>query len=201
MLDDLERVCLRVEHPLVQADDLVGGEEEVEVLHRLRQPEALHGVVLHRHRLAHILDPRVPPRGDPAVLLEALEDLPAPLAEDVVARAPPHDGEALHSLRPQQVVVRPADHVAVLRKVVHLSAKSRGLHLVELVAGAHNLARHLHVLVRLLGHVRGPQRQHTRHEAREVVHLPVKPSVFALCHVGIPARGAVLHELVDHLVH
>ena len=50
---------LGVEDPLVEGEEGVGGEDEVEVLERLRQPEALHRVVLQRRVLVHVLQAHV----------------------------------------------------------------------------------------------------------------------------------------------
>jgi hypothetical protein len=43
----LERMGLRVEHPLIQANDVWLREEQVVVLERLGEPEALHLVLEH----------------------------------------------------------------------------------------------------------------------------------------------------------
>eukprot|EP00959_Pyramimonas_sp_CCMP1952_P339330 7106889-Pyramimonas_sp.AAC.1 len=59
-LEDAHGVRLRVEDPLVHGDVARVVEEQVEVLERLRQEEALHGVVLHRARLPHIPQASVP---------------------------------------------------------------------------------------------------------------------------------------------
>lgn len=112
---------------LVQGQQVVISKQEVEVLERLPEPEALHVVPPRNRHIPDVLRSGDSVRGTPyslalpsddhthldagvpacwhaGVLLERPEHLPPPLPVDRVAREAPHVEERLHRLRPQQVV-------------------------------------------------------------------------------------------------
>eukprot|EP00952_Eustigmatos_sp_NYUAD-ZCMA_P012796 51222-Eustigmatos_ZCMA.PRE.1 len=83
---------------------LVIGEQQVEVLQRLPQPKALHLVDSGRVDILHILQARIPPSGNPGIPFERLEDLPPPFSCLLLTGDLVHVEEALHCLRPKDVV-------------------------------------------------------------------------------------------------
>jgi hypothetical protein len=98
-----------------------------------------------QHRLSeahptHVLQPSVA-RGRPALLLERLEDVPAPLPVDGVLRFAPQVEERLYCLWPPNVVGVPHLEIPPLVEEVVLAAQLAGLALVELVTGGANLRR------------------------------------------------------------
>lgn len=98
-----------------------------------------------QHRLSeayptHVLQPGVA-RGRSALLLERLEDVPAPLPVDGVLRFAPQVEERLYRLWPPDVVGVPHLKIPPLVEVVVLAAQLAGLALVELVTGGANLRR------------------------------------------------------------
>ena len=101
-----QEVGLGVDDVLVQRDQVgLVAEEQEEVLEGLAQEEALHlvaeGGLL---RVLDVADGRVAPAGDLGVLLEGLEDVPAPLPVDGVLGDAVQVEEALDGLRPEEVV-------------------------------------------------------------------------------------------------
>jgi len=88
---------LGVEHPLVEADDVGLGEQEVKVLERLGQPEALHAVLEPGRVGRHVGDGAVAHLGA-RVLDDGLEHAPALFLPRRVARDAVHVPDRLDRL-------------------------------------------------------------------------------------------------------
>ncbi len=99
-------MSLGIEDPLVEIEVLVVLEQQVKVLERLGQEEALHLVawtrVLH---VGHVVDGRVAARVDTRVLFERGEYAPAVLAVLGLLGDLPQVVERLDRLGPEQVVL------------------------------------------------------------------------------------------------
>lgn len=80
---------LSVEDPFVQAHDPRLTEQQVEIFERLREPEALHGVIQVWRSLRHVVDGRVPVWCF-GVLVDGFEHAPAGFAPVAVT------GDAVH---------------------------------------------------------------------------------------------------------
>ena len=70
---------LRIQHPLIQIHNVLLTEQQIEVLHRLRQPKTLHIIGEHRILLRHIVDRRIPVFGG-GMFVYGFEHLPADFA-------------------------------------------------------------------------------------------------------------------------
>lgn len=95
---DGQRMCLRIEDPLLEREEVVIGEDEVEVLERLREEEGLLRVVLAGGYGHDVVNARVAAPGA-AVPVEGLRRRPGVLPIAVVVRQAPHHKVALNHLR------------------------------------------------------------------------------------------------------
>ena len=86
-------------------------EQQVEILGRLRQEEALHPVLQRVGQ--HVLDGGVP-AGCPGGVLDGAEDVEAGVYEPGVARGAVQVHDALYQLRPQRVTLPVSRHTSCL---------------------------------------------------------------------------------------
>lgn len=79
----LKRMCLSIQHPFIQADNIRRRIQEIEVLERLREPETLHLIHVARDLGVDVVDGRVAEfrRGGSD---DGLEHLPALVLPDLV---------------------------------------------------------------------------------------------------------------------
>mmetsp|Transcript_6149 Transcript_6149/g.24793 ORF Transcript_6149/g.24793 Transcript_6149/m.24793 type:complete len:276 (-) Transcript_6149:620-1447(-) len=189
-LSDLaERVCLSVENIVVQGNDVVVGEDEVEILERLGEEEALHCVVVVRVHVVHVTEARVAVI-QAAVLLDVLVRLPGVVAEALVVRRAPEHKVTLDHLRAKEVVLstRRNDELASVGELEHLWADASGGAVVGLVAGGGDLGAHVQLLASIAdGMLVGAKCEHAAREAGEMLHL--------LLYLSAPSNLA--HELVS----
>ena len=207
---------LGVEYPLVKVEVLVGVvlEQQVEVLERLGQEEALHLVLWpHIVHIGHVVHGRVAARVDARILLERLEYAPAVLLVLLLLGDLVQVVERLDRLGPQQVVSIGVTHIHVdrgRRKAIELHnlRTEAGRHqLVHLVAGLGELLGQLHELVDLGARkrpialqVHGAECQVARQEAHQVVHLGTERVGDELAHeCEVVGSGVADEALADAL--
>ena len=75
----MARSHLGIEDVLIQRKDIIVREEKEQILQGLGQEERLHPILVYRRNLIHVSDSCVTSRRHLTVLLESLEDMPAPL--------------------------------------------------------------------------------------------------------------------------
>mmetsp|Transcript_9603 Transcript_9603/g.16575 ORF Transcript_9603/g.16575 Transcript_9603/m.16575 type:complete len:344 (-) Transcript_9603:474-1505(-) len=187
---------LGVEHPLVEREGGVVVKEEVEVLEGLGEEEGLHVVVpqlVERVAAGDIVQARVAAAWDAAHALEGEKYVPAPVAVLLVVGQPPHHKQALHHLRPQQIVLGAGIHykVAPSLHTHYLRGETSGC-VVEAVARLGELLGEAQV-VAALGDVLGSERHRPRQEAHQMVHLGLWDSGLELLHIQV-SRGRGPHE-------
>ena len=97
-----KRVRFRIEHILIQADDVRLREGQIVVLERLGRPEAFHPIGLQWHPHSHIIERGM---GDvrPGVPLHSLKNPLALLLQEPVARDAVENEDRLDRFRPQDI--------------------------------------------------------------------------------------------------
>lgn len=83
-------MSLRVEHPLVQWDELVVGEYQVQIFECFRQEEALLSIVFARWKFVDIADARIA-RASATILVQCLRGIPRVLPVLGILGQSPHD--------------------------------------------------------------------------------------------------------------
>src|ERR1700678_1737295 len=93
-----QRMCLSVENPAVQTDQVRLAKNQIEVLYHFRVPKALHGIHLERRIPHNVNELRVPKlRLSPPI--DRLEHVPRHVSVLRIARDAVHVEEALEGLR------------------------------------------------------------------------------------------------------
>jgi hypothetical protein len=80
---------LSIQYPLIQTDLALIRKQQIKVLQRFREPEALHGIVQLRHLFGNIIDSRVTKLSSRRAF-HGLEHAPPGFAPVVVARDAVH---------------------------------------------------------------------------------------------------------------